>query len=234
MLASDCFLKFDSEVLSHIGALDRLACLEGELFEACMRRIEALGKDDGSAKEVAKTEIRKLLKVFRFGSMSNDELNSLSSLYHNLFSYDEYREIFHLIVSNEFQPMILNGNRKKRIEEVFEHNKNNLIACHRKVSTYDSSHDYHIKPVETTTFSTNKSILLSRFVCDKISWRNGQINLSADFTIFEISNLNDSNERVTLHSGTIQANSTGKLLITRSSQISYESRSRFLHQFSQK
>lgn len=200
VLASDGFLRCDFNVLSHIVMLNRLACSEYDLFEACMKRIETLGQENESAKEAAKTECRNLFNHFRFGSLSNDELVALSSDYSQWFSYQEYREIIQLTLSANFQPKLLNENRQKRIDSI-PHMNQNQISYYRVLSRFGSAQKYNIKNIETTTFSTNQSVLLTKIFCNYI-YKNQQRlteKLSTELTIFELPDQAHPDKKNTLH-----------------------------------
>lgn len=107
VLSSDSFLRCDFDVLSHIVSLKSLACSEYDLFEACMERIETLGQDNKSFEAAAKRGTRKLMKAFRFGSISSNDL-ATRRRNADFFSYDEIVQMASLV---DLPRNLLNRNR---------------------------------------------------------------------------------------------------------------------------
>lgn len=191
VLASDNFLQCDFDVLDHMLMLG-LDCSEYELFSACLRRMNSKGRTKAE-KDAAKTELRKLLKHFRFGSMSFGELASLSSLCDDIFTFDEYKEIVQMIHSASFRPKLLNGLRLTR-----------SVTFH-SYTVKLKLHPHYIKNIEKTIFSTDQTIVLECIYCPPVIITNSANNLSTEtkipsiLTIFEYSLSTEPKEKVTLH-----------------------------------
>lgn len=98
--------------------LDKWTCTEPELFEACVRRVDAAEKERISNQNAPQIEIRSLVREFRFRTMSFEELVAFNASHYKHFSNHEYRKILDMISSKKFQPELLNGVRKKRIDAV--------------------------------------------------------------------------------------------------------------------
>lgn len=228
ILSSDDFLQCDFETLTHIVKLEGLSCKESELFQACLRCIKAANEGSDATEEVKREKIRSLFKDFRFGSMLLSEWIDLSAPNPDLFSYDEYREVVSMITSLEFQPEHFSGIRQKRIETK-PYNEANRIFCVRLVSLFCSEYPYYIKPVESTIFSTNQTVLLKAFDCLRIykfserQYTKGKANRGVTYSINKLPDLKYSNAAVVLYSGKFDLESETNSCVTFDEPILIES-----------
>lgn len=206
ILATNDFLECDIDTLSQIFKLDYLTCSESELIEAYVRKMQTMSNKD---EMIIKNATTKLLNGFRFGTMTIQEFADLNGLFHEHLSRDEFHEIIKIILFDDFKPVLLNGNRQKRLDNYPYDliNENDFISCDRCV--YDArhlsqqittEHKYFINEVETTTFSINETVLLIGFNCANfLSDESKELNgISTTFTICEIADLS---EKVILRTG---------------------------------
>lgn len=153
------FLECDRQVLSHILKLDSLSCSEIDVFIATMDWVKAISKQKTLNKETVMTHLGDVFYEIRFGAMNTDELNGIFSSYANLFTAELRSEIAKMIQSTD-------TNVEKRPREC-AWNKTAVIECERdtEMTDEDDHEPYHIKANETTTFTTNKPLLLRAIVC---------------------------------------------------------------------
>lgn len=167
VIASECFLECNRDVLEHILNLGSMDCTEKQLFEACIAWVKSTSNENKLTKKIIQLEMGDLMKKIRFGSMSTKEFASLIPSYGNLFSIDEYKDLIQIIGSDEYQPKIFTGDRRKRAGTTIP-NKSSIIACNRLISAHCSVKPYDIKDIETTVFSCNQTLILSAFTCGSI------------------------------------------------------------------
>ncbi|XP_037049492.1 BTB/POZ domain-containing protein 3-like [Bradysia coprophila] len=157
---SENFLVCDRRVLEHILKMDRLACTEAELFEACMSWVRATSNEDHLTRDIVQTHLGRLFYEIRFGALTLKEFGELLPVYGELFSANEYSEILRLFSGQEMKPKIFqmeqrspNWDRTKLI--VYDHGAK--FAARNK-----------LKSESVTQFSSNTRLLLRYFVVDLV------------------------------------------------------------------
>lgn len=156
VLASDGFAACDKAVLRRILDIDELWCREKDVFEACMSWVKKASKRTKVTKQLVQKHLGELLYQIRFRSVDFKELSSILPVYPDLFSDDEYNDIFQLIHNANHQPTLFTANRREQ-ETKYQWNNNAKIACYRFNGYLNSPH--YIKNIESTTLRTNEPLL---------------------------------------------------------------------------
>lgn len=162
------FLECDKRALARILKADILSCSEVEVFKACMawvwvrRRFGTICQNDLS-KTVVMDHLGELYYEIRFASMTMQQLFELLSEYRSVLLKD-FETISKLIVMPGFQTDQFKTNKRHA-----NWNVDAIVNCN-----LTSKHGSEIallcdKSKPTTTFSTNKPLLLGSFVCSRIS-----------------------------------------------------------------
>lgn len=161
VLQSPCFLECERQLLGHILQMDDFDCSETELFEASMSWVKANSKQDKLTRDIVQTHLGDLFYRIRFGSMSLDDFYSLLPSYERIFSDEEYNEIVQVISGLKVEHRLFIKCRPFWDDD-------NVIACNRNCNHYSHGSNYPFDHEESTTFSTNTSLLLGRFTCTPI------------------------------------------------------------------
>ncbi|XP_037049628.1 BTB/POZ domain-containing protein 3-like [Bradysia coprophila] len=153
---SENFLVCDRRVLEHILKMDRLACTEQALFEACMSWVRATSNEDHLTRDIVQTHLGRLFYEIRFGAMTLKEFGELLPVYGELLSANEYSEIFRVFSGQEMKPKIFQMEQRS-----YDWKHAKLIECDR------SSNDSFLRILQSefvTQFSSNTRLLLRHFV----------------------------------------------------------------------
>ncbi|XP_037049626.1 uncharacterized protein LOC119083919 [Bradysia coprophila] len=157
---SENFLVCDRRVLEHILKMDRLACTEAELFEACMSWVRATSNEDHLTRDIVQTHLGRLFYEIRFGAMNLEEFSKLLRVYGELFSVNEYSEIIRVALGQEKNPKIFQMEQRS-----YDWKHAKLIVCNREIL---SNSVFFYQTVSVTQFSSNTRLLLRYFVVDSI------------------------------------------------------------------
>lgn len=175
---STAFIECERSVLSRILKLDLLTCSESMVFRSCVEWVKATSGQEILTKQMFKEHLGDLLYDIRFRSMTIEEFTNLLSTCGDLFSSEEYQEIFQLIVSKDYRPKLFNANpRQKRDEEISIN-----CSCIREECKTSA---FYFQDIELIQFAVNKSIMLSEIVCSQISISNKDKCLPAELVIIE-------------------------------------------------
>lgn len=175
---SATFPKCERSVLSRILKLELLTCSESMVFRSCVEWVKATSGQKKVTKQIFKEQLGDLLYDIRFRSVAIEEFTNLLSTCGDLFSSEEYQEIFQLIVSKDYHPKLFNANpRQKRDEEISVN-----CSCIREES---KASPHYFQDIESIQFTVNKSIMLSEIVCSQINILNKDKCLPAEMMIIE-------------------------------------------------
>ncbi|XP_055299859.1 uncharacterized protein LOC129567229 [Sitodiplosis mosellana] len=166
ILSSSSFLDCDQNVLKRILQMDSLFCTEAELIEACMSWVKSVSNQEQLTREIVQKQLGDLFYEMPFGSMSLEEFAAFDRSYGGLFTLDEYREIIQIFASKDFQPELFRAKRKIFYGTHPTWNEAAVVVCDRTIQ--DTDDPQFIENVETTTFSTNKTILLGAIECARL------------------------------------------------------------------
>ncbi|XP_031637083.1 BTB/POZ domain-containing protein 6-B-like [Contarinia nasturtii] len=195
ILKSDGFLCCNKDVLQHILNMDSLNCSPADVLVATLKWAQhSTQANDLSAdnpKDV-RDQLGDLFFKLPFGALDPAEFFKAIPLYKDLFLFEEMKDIIGIIGSEAYQPTIFV--RRNFCREKNESNQ--PMEVNRIIS--DS---FLVNDVETTTFSSNKLLLLNGFLCANVynfvkeKW--AYYILEADFpsskiTIGESQNMNDT------------------------------------------
>lgn len=165
------FLECDRETLSNILRLESMSCKEVDVFNACMDWVKHASGSETLTKDVIQSHLGNLLFDIRFGAMTIDEFNAINTSYGHLFSRADHKAIVDLIKSKKSQSA--KKQSKERTAQRFNgHGRRNpwtqsdVLKCNRELDM--ASEGYEIEEVETTKFWTNKTLFLTKIVCDEI------------------------------------------------------------------
>lgn len=103
MFKSQGFLECDRSVLANILKIGRLSCRAKDVFEACMSWVKSTSDEEKLTREIIQIELGELFYEIQFGSMTLHEFNTISLAYDWVFSFDEYKEILHMIANPQFE-----------------------------------------------------------------------------------------------------------------------------------
>lgn len=203
LFASSAFLKCHRSVLSHILNLEQLSCSETKVFLACMAWVQATSKENQVTKELVRAHLGELFYDIRFGSMTINEFVAVSVSYDDLFSSNEYKEIVQLIVAKEFQSNKFKRNsRQTQPEMQVTWNKDAVIECGRVVEDQNPIASYCIlQAVETTTFTTNKPVILGEFYCTDLIIQGEAGSRNALTTEVSITEIFDKDHQTVVRAG---------------------------------
>lgn len=175
---STSFIKCERSVLSHILKLELLTCSESMVFRSCVEWVKAITGQKEITKQMFKDQLGDLLYDIRFRSVAIEEFTNLLSTCGDLFSSEEYQEIFQLIVTKDYHPKLFNANpRQKRDEEISIN-----CSCIREECKESA---FYFQDIELIRFTVNKSIMLSEIVCSQINISNKDKCLPAEMVIIE-------------------------------------------------
>ncbi|XP_031626902.1 kelch-like protein 9 [Contarinia nasturtii] len=144
VLVSGNFMECDRKVLSHILNIDSLSCSESKLFEACMGWTKNAANADNLTREAVKRQLGNLFYEIRFKSMSSLQFANITSLYGNLFSSDEYREIVQSTAMPDFEPNMFSNKFRTPLENL-QWNEREEINCNRLLSLGFADNPHYIK-----------------------------------------------------------------------------------------
>lgn len=160
--------------------MENFSCAETKVFHACMAWVKAKAEEEQVTKEMIQIHLGDLFFDIRFGSMTIEEFTVLLNSYGNLFSSDEYQEIVQMIVTKDFHSKLF-----KRDPRQIRWNEADVIECSR-VKIDHSTSTCSLQDVESTIFSTNKSILLGEIVCAQINLRNVGNELATELVLIQM------------------------------------------------
>ena len=160
------FLASGRDVLAHILHLNLLSCSETDVFMACMAWIQARTNDLELSKEIVRAKLEDLFYEIRFTSMTMKEFCLLNIRHSHLFTFEEYKYIVQKIALPKSSPSFTSGmfNNSPREAQWID---GNVLSCYRPIDDDGSFAIGHksVEDIETTIFSTNKAVLLGKFVC---------------------------------------------------------------------
>ncbi|XP_055308265.1 BTB/POZ domain-containing protein 6-B-like [Sitodiplosis mosellana] len=204
VFASASFLDCDRKVLRHILKLNLLFCTGAELIEEYMSWLKSASKQEHLKRKIIQDYLGDLFYEIPFGSMLLKDFAEFDRSYEGLLTYEGHREIIQMIASTNFQPKIFSEHRKTLFGYSPKWNKNAVITCDRRI--WKTKSPYFIKNIETTTFSTDRAILLCAIICEELSeWNyNGYhytVKIPTEITITEIFESTTSGEKVVVYNG---------------------------------
>lgn len=159
---SNYFLECSRETLCHILKLEPLRCRNTDVFDACIAWAKAACQRNGLDKNQPQNIRAQLGDVFYeipFARFTRDDFFDIISPNIKLFEEKELDEVIQMIASTKFLPTIF----IKTISSTEELLPNEIIECSRVIAN-----SFCIKEIETTTFSSNKPLLLHGFVCANV------------------------------------------------------------------
>lgn len=174
---SSTFLRCQQNVLRHILKLDTLMCDESDVFEACVRWAKSACAEfaiDDKDPIMWKRQWGDCFYLIRFGTMPPDVFVQHTVSYDKLFSRDD---LAHIVYKDtpKFTP-----NKFNLMPRIFpEWNAKRLLTGNRDDD--DDNERYYIQNPESMWFSTNKSLLLGGFECDRL--QHGNISMSSHFAM---------------------------------------------------
>lgn len=164
-------------MLSHILKLDSLLCREADIFEATLNWVKSASNEEKLTGELIRTKCGDSFYDIHFGAMPLAKLTAFHEAYEGLFTPEEYTEILKMIPSKDVQPTIFHGNRRKSFE--IERDDETAVHCRRLFWDKPVS-PYYVKSVDTTTFSSNKSLWLGAIVCQILLVYHGKDEFDED------------------------------------------------------
>lgn len=175
ILKSNDFMECKVKMLGHILKMNYLSCPETVVFEACMAWIKSASQIDEITKNLIQTYLGVMFYQIRFRSMTYDEFVDFFPKYEMAFTANELIEILQMIRKPKYQPKLFNGSKRK----LFNPNGLEAMKCNREM--YRSNRGIPIQCIETTTFTTNKEVLLIYYKCVPV-WNNNGHALEEDVT----------------------------------------------------
>lgn len=168
-----------------------------------MAWVQATSKKNQVTKELVRAHLGELFYDIRFGSMTINEFVAVSVSYDDLFSSNEYKEIVQLIVAKEFQSNKFKRNsRQTQPEMQVTWNKDAVIECGRVVEDQNPIASYCIlQAVETTTFTTNKPVILGEFYCTDLIIQGEAGSRNALTTEVSITEIFDKEHQTVIRAG---------------------------------
>lgn len=165
VFASESFKTCSREVLSHLLDMDKtICCPEAEIFEACMTWVKRASKQDQLTIEIVRDKLGDLFYKIRFGSMPLKDISRILASYGTLFSTNEYKTIMEMCMPGESQSLLFCESRQKTSKAVTWNDKD-LIRCDRYEylvrNPPSTKSTYFVKEIETTTFSSDKPLMLA-------------------------------------------------------------------------
>lgn len=209
VFASDVFKRCDRSILKRILTL-RLKCNEVDVFDACLTWAKhACEQNDSNANDAAnlRVELGDVLKLIRFGSMTNDEFLMRYVPLKGLFTSDEFEDIMLTISVNGYKPKIFDQIPRRKLGTVYsmwnclcQRNRLSCIRSERRLIT--------IRNPEVTSFSSNGYLMLKGIRTAIIhSGRFESIESKVDVTIIKRDDL------------TFRSNQAPKILYQKTSTI---------------
>lgn len=175
---SDSFLNAHYDVIHRIFKLDFLLCDEKRAFEACMSWARSACRRNGqdpSLMSSLRNQLNDILYQIRFASMKVEEFGSLLHKYPDLLTKEETQEIIFIQTRvNGFKPRMFND-KPRLFQQKMDGRE--VLTCDRFVmyETDATENNIKIKKIESTTFSSNRPVLLSGF---EYSTRFGDIKIT--------------------------------------------------------
>lgn len=159
------FLKCERNVLKNILTLDRLHCLETDVFNACIAWIKMVSKQHTLNKQTIHDYLGDAFYNIRFGSMQMNEFIKILVSNRDLFSIAEQNDIIQLISSQAYKSQYFNTKRRQITwDEMFPAPK---IHCKRTCGlAFELEHN--IGDTISTEFHINTTLLLRAIVCAEI------------------------------------------------------------------
>ncbi|XP_031633929.1 kelch-like protein 13 [Contarinia nasturtii] len=220
VLTSGNFMECDRKVLSHILNIDSLSCSESELFEACMEWTKTAANADNLTREAVEQQLGNLLYEIRFKSMSPQQFANITSLYGNLFSSDEYRDIIQSTLVPDFEPNMFSNKFRIPLENL-QWNEREQITCDRLMAFEFLKKPYYIKNIEKTIFSVNQPMMLKQITCSKLSKYESteyyvMEELATEIKIVQINESAPSNKELFLYDANthLKSKSTSRITLT--------------------
>lgn len=167
ILQGDSFLNANYETVERILKLETLLCTEKHLFDACIQWARTMCENNQQNPDQIdnlKEHLRNLLYEIRYVSMKDEEFGTLLHTFPELFSKEEIQElVFIRCQVKNFTP-----NRFKANPRQFQHtlDRSNKLTCDRFINIETGIVDdaLKVKRIETTTFSSNRPVLLLGFL----------------------------------------------------------------------
>lgn len=166
VLKSATFLDCNHETLSHILRLNSISCSEVDIFNGCMTWIKSKSKKNTLTKEIVQSQLGNLFYDIRFGLMTAKEFNAIYKSYGFVFTHDDRRTISEMITLKGKAKSKKNQAKFNMDQRQNAWNQKNKLKCNRDYDILCEA--YKIKKIETTTFSTDKTLLLHDIVCVNI------------------------------------------------------------------
>ncbi|XP_055303109.1 kelch-like protein 41a [Sitodiplosis mosellana] len=152
VVQSRCFMECDQKVLRHILKLDPLSGPNTDVFQACIAWAKSACQQkglDGDQPQNVRDQLGQAFYEMPFALISQANFFNFVPPNATLFANEDLVEIIQMVASSEFQPT-------KFVKWASAQGSNNQsIRLSRIVN--DS---FVIKNIETTTFSSNKSLML--------------------------------------------------------------------------
>lgn len=153
-------------VPKHRQFVSWLSCSELELYEALMSCIQIDSDESDLTKELIRGKYGEMFADIRIGSIKMENFGIFIGNYKMLYSIDEFADMVQLITDDEYESKIFSGDRRQRSsEQPWE--KCTEVICDR-LSKISSAMPYHLKNVDTTTFSSNDPLLLIEIALNQV------------------------------------------------------------------
>lgn len=158
ILSTSDFLYYDRKYLHNILGLG-FTCPARELikafFEWSKSECQRSGLDENQCENL-KEKLKELLYKLPFNGLKLPEFLEVIEPNVNIFTPDELFEVMQIVSSENFKP-------KKFVANPIIPRSGVIINCDRVIKE-----SFVIKNIETTTFSSNKAVLLHGFSCSNV------------------------------------------------------------------
>ncbi|XP_031629401.1 BTB/POZ domain-containing protein 3-like [Contarinia nasturtii] len=216
------FLTSNKTTLEYILNMGTYNCSITEILEACIRwatKSAQLNELSENYLKQVRDQLGELFFQLPFGALSHTEFSEIFTQYTDLCTNEELKDIIGIAASDAYQPKFFTRKKFWNIGESSGNKVNRII-----------SDSFLVKNIETTTFSSNKFLLLKGFLYanvytfDKEKWQYFKIDEhfpTSNITIIE-KNVDDESQNVNdtiLFSGETKLSSHGKNRVDLTSPI---------------
>lgn len=166
VLKTDDFLTCHSDILKIILQLEKIACTEARIFDACIEWADRQCRDKNveSNAETLRGKLGECFELIRFKEMKNEERAERIKLHSGrLFTRDELYDLFVHFIDNNFT-----ANERRRIlpklpiSSVSPDNLFQFKFPNGKLKEFSGKAEHVIR------FSTSKSMVFTKFVFSKV------------------------------------------------------------------
>lgn len=172
VLKSKEFLQCSREMIESILRLDGLQCDEIDLFKGAIEWAKSWCQKDGlntNNSDGLRHQLGNCFSLIRFGAMDRVDIERiLRNLVHkNLFTHDELIDLMQLKDDPGYESKCFETAPRSKHLDV---NESTQLICQREIST--RAEPVYLKRKDSTWFSTNQPVLLSRINFCSIAYTN--------------------------------------------------------------